>query len=166
MKVLVAIDDSEYSEAAVQSVIERTWPADTEFMIVTVVEPVFTEYAYPEGQVLEASKKAQEQLIFNREDLLTATIKRFRKELPQAESTCWLFEGGIAETIIREAKDWPADLIVLGSHGRSGLAKMFMGSVSEQVATRLPCSVEIVRPKKAGQLSDLAGKDQMAVSTK
>lgn len=163
MKVLIAIDDSEYSEAAVQSVLDRPWPANSEFMIMTVVEPIYTEYAYPEGQVLEASKEAQMQLIANRQDLLGSTVRRLRKAFPDLEASCWLFEGGIAETIVKEAKDWPADLLVLGSHGRTGLMKLFMGSISEQIATALPCSLEIVKEKIAAPKSTMEQRDMTAV---
>jgi nucleotide-binding universal stress UspA family protein len=47
--------------------------------------------------------------------------------------------------ILDEAKAWGADLIVLGSHGRHGLDRMLMGSVSESVALYAHCSVEVVR---------------------
>jgi nucleotide-binding universal stress UspA family protein len=47
--------------------------------------------------------------------------------------------------ILDEAKAWGADLIVLGSHGRHGLDRLLMGSVSESVALYAHCSVEVVR---------------------
>ena len=47
--------------------------------------------------------------------------------------------------ILDAAKTWAADLIVLGSHGRHGLERFLLGSVSEAVAVHAHCSVEIVR---------------------
>jgi nucleotide-binding universal stress UspA family protein len=47
--------------------------------------------------------------------------------------------------LLDEAKAWPADLIVLGSHGRHGLDHLLMGSVAESVALYADCSVEVVR---------------------
>jgi nucleotide-binding universal stress UspA family protein len=47
--------------------------------------------------------------------------------------------------IVDRAAEWHADLIVLGSHGRHGLDRFLIGSVSEYVARHAPCSVEIVR---------------------
>ena len=53
------------------------------------------------------------------------------------------------ELILKEAADWGADLIVLGSHGRRGLNRFLLGSVSEAVASHAPCSVEVIRqPRK------------------
>ena len=49
------------------------------------------------------------------------------------------------QVILHEADQWRADLIVLGSHGRSGFDRFVMGSVSEAVGLRAKCSVEIVR---------------------
>ena len=57
-------------------------------------------------------------------------------------------EEGIAKSILVEtAAKWPADLIVVGSHGRKGLARFLLGSVSEGVARHAPCSVLIVRTR-------------------
>ena len=47
--------------------------------------------------------------------------------------------------IVEAAREWPADLIVLGSHGRRGLDRLFLGSVAESVVRHAPCSVSIVR---------------------
>jgi nucleotide-binding universal stress UspA family protein len=49
------------------------------------------------------------------------------------------------ELILEEAHKWGADLIVLGSHGRRGISRFLLGSVSEAVASHAHCSVEIIR---------------------
>jgi nucleotide-binding universal stress UspA family protein len=49
------------------------------------------------------------------------------------------------QVILDEAEKWKADVIVLGSHGRSGFDRMVMGSVSESVALHARCSVEVIR---------------------
>jgi nucleotide-binding universal stress UspA family protein len=56
-----------------------------------------------------------------------------------------LVEGDPKSHIIDFAKEWHADLIVLGSHGRTGLSRFLMGSVSQAVVRHAQCSVEIVR---------------------
>lgn len=55
-------------------------------------------------------------------------------------------EGAPAEEILRTAQAVKADLIVMGTHGRTGLARMLAGSVAEQVMRRAPCPVLTVRP--------------------
>ena len=51
--------------------------------------------------------------------------------------------------ILDEAGQWGADLIFAGSHGRRGLDRFLLGSVSEAVALHAPCSVEVVRMDRA-----------------
>jgi nucleotide-binding universal stress UspA family protein len=54
-------------------------------------------------------------------------------------------EGYPKEAILAEAERWGADLIVVGSHGYRGLTRLWLGSVSQAVASHAGCSVEIVR---------------------
>lgn len=67
--------------------------------------------------------------------------KRFGKEKVCAE----VIEGYVKDSILEAAKLWPADLIVMGSHGRRGFTKFLLGSVSEAVVSHAPCSVEIIK---------------------
>jgi universal stress protein A len=53
--------------------------------------------------------------------------------------------GDAKKMILDEAADWPADLIVVGSHGRKGIGRVLLGNVSEAVARHAACSVQIVR---------------------
>jgi len=53
--------------------------------------------------------------------------------------------GDPRAVILDAARAWPADLIVLGSHGRRGLDRFLMGSVAESVAIHAHCSVEVIR---------------------
>lgn len=55
--------------------------------------------------------------------------------------------GDIANTVCRIAEDLDVDLIVVGSHGRSGFGRIFLGSVSEHVVRHAPCPVLVVRPR-------------------
>jgi nucleotide-binding universal stress UspA family protein len=55
--------------------------------------------------------------------------------------------GDPRSVIVDEAKDWPADLIVVGSHGYSGVKRWLLGSVAQSVVSHAPCSVEVVRKR-------------------
>ena len=54
-------------------------------------------------------------------------------------------EGDPRVVLLAQAKEWDADLIVLGSYGRRGMDRILMGSVSESVALHAHCSVEVIR---------------------
>ena len=60
-------------------------------------------------------------------------------------ATVAALSGNPKEVILEEAKKWNADLIVVGSHGRRGIKRLLLGSVSEAVAMKAPCSVVVVR---------------------
>jgi nucleotide-binding universal stress UspA family protein len=58
-----------------------------------------------------------------------------------------IVKGHPKHAIVDEAETWDADLIVVGSHGYRGLTRLWLGSVSQAVASHAKCSVEIVREK-------------------
>src|SRR5262249_2468631 len=62
-----------------------------------------------------------------------------------------LLEGTAADAIVRTARSARADVIVMGTHGRTGLARLFMGSVAERVIGPAPCPVLTVRGKYRGR---------------
>jgi nucleotide-binding universal stress UspA family protein len=65
-------------------------------------------------------------------------------------------ESDVRNGILDTAAEWKPDLIVLGSHGRRGIAKFLLGSVAEAVARHARCSVLIVRAPDKGVASSLA----------
>lgn len=151
LKILLATDGSESSAAAARSVAGRPWPAGTEVRVFSVVElhvPLF-KVPYPpylnahamENLRGEAMRRAEEALLSAEQIVSDAGLKESSKlDVPL---------GTPQELILKEASDWDADLIVLGSHGRRGLNRFMLGSVSEAVALHAPCSVEVVRqPRK------------------
>ena len=76
-----------------------------------------------------------------------AVVEEIAKELRVAgfKAEGVVKKGKVRETILENATEWEADLIVLGSHGRKGVKRFLLGSVAESVARHAPCSVEIVR---------------------
>jgi nucleotide-binding universal stress UspA family protein len=145
MKILLAVDGSQFSDAAAQALISETRTQDSEVLVLEVVEPlIFT--APPQSAPGYAPELAVRQ-----EDLLKAaqtTVTKAAEILRQAGFKKVETRTVEAETktgILAIAEDWKADLIVLGSHGRRGLKRFFLGSVAEGVARHANCSVLIVR---------------------
>jgi nucleotide-binding universal stress UspA family protein len=141
-RVLLATDGSAHSEAAVRSVAERPWPKGSEFKVVSVVEqmiPVIDPW-YAAGGVIE-------QMIVQRKKQSEEAVESSYKILSRAglTATTYVTAGTAKGCVIDEATEWNADLIVLGSHGRRGLTRVLLGSVSETVALNAPCSVEVIR---------------------
>lgn len=157
MNVLIAVDDSACSSLAITHVLEQCWPKGTEFRVLSVVEPVYLQYA-TEGGYLGPVIEAQQQFVEQTKSLVQAKLKELKQTLGQEYVQGHVVEGNAAECIMEMAKDWKADLIVLGSHGRRGLQRFFLGSVAEKVARYAPCSVEIVKAKlvESGNVSAVA----------
>lgn len=144
MKVLIAIDGSEYSQAAVEDVKARTWWGDTEFRILSVVPllvPCMNDFTphYAELAHIQAKEK-----VFTVE-LVEQTANDLKKAIPFATISKEVKEGNVCDSIVQVSDQWGADLIVLGSHGRSGLSHMLLGSVAETVLANAHCSVEIIK---------------------
>lgn len=144
MKVLLAIDDSQFSEAATQILAAQFRPQDTEVRVLHVMEPIILSLPpqMAQGYTPEMSEIRQDQLKKARE-LVAQAAQALRAAGFRVDTA--VKEGDIRAWIVDTAAEWPADLIVLGSHGRKGLERFLLGSVSEAVARHAPCSVEIVR---------------------
>jgi nucleotide-binding universal stress UspA family protein len=145
MKVLLAIDDSHCSCEAIESVLERPWPEKTRFHIFSVVEPFHPEYAGWHASYVPLAIEAQHDRMAATRKLVEGYANRLKERFGDDSVSSAVAEGYIKDRIIEAAQTWPADLIVMGSHGRTGLEKLLMGSVSQSVMSSAPCSVEIVK---------------------
>ena len=156
MKILLAVDDSKFSEAATQAVLRQARPQDTEVQVLSVTEPSSLRtdiandgyYAAIDASFEEATKQSQ-ALVARTAELLRS--KGFK--VISSASPGW---ADPKSKIIDVAAEWDADLIVLGSHGRSGLDRFLMGSVSEAVVRHAPCSVEVVRIPRVAKIGSSA----------
>jgi len=146
MKILLAIDGSEYSAEAVEAVAVRPWPEGTEVRVLTAVEPVVppaTELWYDAGGSLE---RTRQEVRTRAEQLAAGATETLRAAGLTAEAA--VRDGEPRSAIVDEAKEWDADLMVVGSHGHTGLKRWLLGSVAQAVVAHAPCSVEVVRRKQ------------------
>jgi nucleotide-binding universal stress UspA family protein len=132
-------------------VANRPWPTGSEIRILSVEELPGLENQmmasplsaiYPSSLLEElmenARHHAQEAVETARKILIAGNVKVLdSKQAPVGDPRVLTLD---------HAKEWGADLIVLGSHSRRGLDRMLMGSVSEAVARHAHCSVEVIRP--------------------
>lgn len=144
MKVLVAVDCSEFSIAAVHAVLRQFPPAKVDLHLLHVVDPStyvpLSEGAVHDPKRTEALLKAS---CGQAEDLISRVMKMLLDSGHKVTSS--IGEGDPKTTIIAYARHIKADMIVMGSHGRRGLRRLVLGSVSEYVLGHAPCTVEIVR---------------------
>jgi nucleotide-binding universal stress UspA family protein len=150
MKILLAVDGSAPSDAAVQAVSERRWGAGSVIRVLsavqTVIPPATNLWLDAGGSV----ERFQADLTAYAGDI-TARAAQLLEAKGLATETV-VRHGDPREVILDEAKEWDADLIVVGSHGYTGLRRFFLGSVAQSVVSHAPCSVEVVRVKEPQSL--------------
>ena len=140
LKILVGIDGSSFSLAAARSVAARPWPKGTIVKLLSVIEPV----VHLDDLIREGQNEAEtiRQVSTQAEAILSCSGLRTISEVVKGN-------GNPKSEIIGRAAAWEADLVIVGSHGRRGLKRWLLGSVSEAVARHVPCSVEVIRTAKA-----------------
>ena len=144
MKILLAIDGSPCSDAAVEEVTRRPWPDGSLVKVLTALEtpmpPTAEGWAIPLNyfEELDAALRQQGQNIVDRALQKLKSNKTFRADAV-------LVPGSPRVAILDEAESWDADLIVMGSHGYGALKRFLLGSVSQAVVSHAKCSVEVIR---------------------
>jgi nucleotide-binding universal stress UspA family protein len=162
MKVVIAYDGSDCAMAAVDDLRRSGVPRRADALVISVGE---TRLPTPEtllvtpssAALLEsgASRRVASTLVQARAQashaideagaLALAGALRVKARFPDWEVSTGGLVGTPAPAVMQKAEDWHADLIVVGSHGRSAIGRLLLGSVSKQVATAAPCSVLVAR---------------------
>jgi nucleotide-binding universal stress UspA family protein len=151
MKILLAIDGSKFSELATEALIRQYKPQDNEVRVLHAVEssklmPI--PYCYGAGPMFVQDFTAiVQRWRAEGESLVNRTAGRLQSA--GFKTTTQVEEGDARDLIVECGRKWRPDVIVLGSHGKRGLDRLLLGSVSEAVARHAPCSVEIVRATAA-----------------
>ena len=146
MKILLAIDGSAYSDAAVEELIKRPWPPHSEVKVITATEMPVPVGMGPWGVLpdysveLEKSVRKVAQTVMDDALLKLSTIEDKTLKISSE-----IVQGPPGQIIVEEAERWGADLILIGSRGLGAWNRLLLGSVSTAVLHHAKCSVEIVR---------------------
>ena len=154
MKILLAVDGSPCSDAAIEEVARRPWPEGSSIQVLTAYElpmpPTPEAWALPVNYFDEMDIALRKQA----QNVLEDAIQKLKSRLTKTISLDGALLPGPPRTVILdEAEAWGADLIVVGSHGYRAWERFLLGSVSQAVVSHAKCSVEVVRcrpdPSKA-----------------
>lgn len=137
-KIVVPLDGSSYSEAALKSASFMARAFNAELKLVTVEDIPLPIYP---GEV---DREMISEVEKDHQAYLEARAHELRQE-GCCVTTLVLKPGPPADRILDEVKRERADLIVVGSHGRTGLSRLLLGSVAEKLARQAPCPVMIAR---------------------
>ena len=146
-KILVPIDGSETSTAGLNEALRLAKIHGSQLCLMHIVNEFVLDYTYVPGQysedLFETLRKGGKEILNAAEKV--ALAQGIRPTLVMAESI-----GGVAaDLILEQAKDWHADIIVMGTHGRRGIFRLAMGSDAEQVVRGSTIPVLLIRGQAA-----------------
>ena len=147
VRLLIGVDSSADSNAAVEAVCNRNWPRGTEVGLLVVVDTVMPLSTNPsEPPAMKWIEVGDESNWSEVRQIFEPAAERIRSVGLHAEVL--IRRGNPADEILEEAHTWGADCIFVGAKGTRGVDRLLLGSVSSAVSSRAHCSVEVVRPKK------------------
>lgn len=162
MKILVAYDGSQCSEAAIDDLNRAGLPSSGEAVVITVAEVWLpppngvdpTEADVPDPYIEAALKRYRdkgEKMLNEAAMLAEHAAKRLRNVLRGWKVSSHTSYGSPAWEVISRAEDIKPDLIILGSQGQSALSRLVLGSTSQKVLSESGCSVRIARGRNEAE---------------
>lgn len=137
-KILIAVDDDPIAAHAADVGMELARSLGAAMALIHAIDPslIFS----PEGGI------PADELAGHATQDGARLMAAFRARLPTGVSALeFIPQGSPGPEIAKAARTWPADLVVIGSHGRRGLTRALVGSVAEAVMRHAPCPVLVVR---------------------
>jgi nucleotide-binding universal stress UspA family protein len=156
MRVLIGYDGSPSSGAIFEDLKRAGLPRDTKALVVTAADlfvdnPAISRYeVYSVASrrvemVLKQAEARWRQALRETEYLADAAVERLRSQFPEWKIEKRVVTGTPAWELLDAANDFDADLIVVGSEGRSAIGRLILGSVSKKIATDARSSVRVAR---------------------
>jgi nucleotide-binding universal stress UspA family protein len=144
-RILVPVDGSETSNCGLDEAIRLAKLTKARIRLVNVVDGLefSTGFEFATGDVFGMLMDGGAQILSEAKGRVEASGVQVDTFLPET------FGGRVCDVVVDQAKFWDADLIVIGTHGRRGVGRMFIGSDAEQIVRAAPVPVLLVRLKPA-----------------
>jgi nucleotide-binding universal stress UspA family protein len=146
-RILVPLDGSKLAEKALPYAEALAEKFEAELILVQVLQLMPEIVGGPHGGMVFYEQAVQERQVAD--VYLRSTMKRLRERHPLPVRTAMLEDHSAAEAIINLACQESVELIVMSTHGRSGLSRWVYGSVANKVLPHAPCPVFLVRANEA-----------------
>ena len=147
MRIIITTDGSDFSRAAVERACQIiAAPERTSIKIVSVyeiVEPIDISISPEFSKEIEASAREKS------DGFVAEASAAIRTRFPAIELETLVTTGTVDEILIDAAREWKADLIVIGSHGRGFWERMLIGSITDSLVHHAPCSVLVVKKSES-----------------
>lgn len=142
MRVLLAYDGSAGGAEAAALTAAISWPSDSVLRVVSVIEPILSPMPGPWDGTSVLSPDLDAAITAAADESLREVVERLRS-LGSVDGK--LLRGRAASAILDHARDFRADLVIIGSRGHGGIATLLLGSVSSEVVDHAPCPVLVAR---------------------
>ena len=139
-KILLATDLTDASASATDQAFDLAERLDASLLIVSVIDP--GSLLLPGGRFRVRIDQVREL----REQLAQVLVERGHQIGIDVSFLIWTGDPG--DMIVAAAEAEHADMVLVGSHGRGAVGRLFLGSVSEHVVRNAPCPVLVVRPRE------------------
>jgi nucleotide-binding universal stress UspA family protein len=173
MKVLIGYDGSSFADAAIDDLQRAGLPADTQARVLCVADvwpsmpPIYRDAIVPGPAELSFAVADAAQARIKTAEREAAALAERARDRVAALFPSWSVEAesvsdSPASALTERAEAWKADLVVIGSHGRGAVARLFFGSISQKVLRYAPCSVRVgrhVENRPPGPLRIMLGLD-------
>lgn len=151
IRLLIGVDQSRDSSAALDAVLSRNWPKGTQVRLLAVVDTVMAITPDPsQPAILKWIEVADEENWEDVRQIFEPSAEKLRHA--GLEAAVMIRRGSPAAEIVDEAETWGADCIFVGAKGTRGIDRLLLGSVSSAVSARAHCSVEVVRSLRASEV--------------
>ena len=148
LRIIVGVDGSIDSKAALQEIASRTWRAGSHFRLVVVVDPhIETAMSWPgflPENFVQTNDESGREWISRMAEAASRIL--FTAGLDVSND---IYDGNPKEVLVRVSEEWKADAIFLGARGLNHGNRLSLGTVTSSVASHAHCSVELVRPPRA-----------------
>ncbi|MGK7882067.1 MAG: universal stress protein [Crocosphaera sp.] len=140
MNLLVAVDCSDSTQKVVNKAQEIAKALSGKLWVIHVAQPEPDFVGYNTGPQTERNYVAK--VLHSEHSQIQEIAKNLRNE--GIEATALLIQGSTVETIIKEAKKFQVEMIIIGSHRHNPISELFLGSVSKGVISQSQCPILIV----------------------
>lgn len=164
MNIIIALDDIANSRALFQFVCGLESYEHSNFRLIHVVNPIMVN-EHPFIAYAPFLEPAQDEYIVQaRKMLIDAAAELHKSAGAHNVINADVLIGLPTAILLEQIREWPADLIVVGSHNRSEVGRLFLGSVSREIVSNSPCSVMVVKLEDVQQKPLSCDVSQAALS--
>jgi len=138
MKLVVAVDGEQSAKSALEYILKEKYSGDTEVHLVHVIVPGFADAPVEGIPDVVTQEREQEKAVLNK-------MTRMLKESLNINATEGMLTGETAEVVVQVCKQVGADQVIVPSHARHGLSRLWFGSVADDIVDAAPCTVVVLK---------------------